>query len=59
MRYSFIFAICANAVFETLRNLYGCGSYTGVKPEFRSDPLLAVLLVLSLVLVYTAYPHWE
>lgn len=59
MRFSFIFAVFTTATFETLRNLYGCGSYPGVKPEARSDPLLLVLLLLSLVLVYNAYPGWE
>lgn len=59
MRSSFIFGTCAIATFETLRNLYGIGNYPGVRQEFRGDPLLLVLLVLSLILVYTAYPNWE
>lgn len=59
MKTSFIFGTCTIAAFETLRNLYGCGHYEGVRQEFRGDPILLVLLILSLILVYLSYPNWE
>ena len=59
MRASFVFATCTIAVFETLRNLNGYAHYAGSRIEPRTDPLLLILLVFSLVIVFLSYPNWD
>lgn len=59
MRQSFVFATCTIATIETLRSLNGYANHPGNRLEPRSEPLLLVLIVLTLVLVFFAYPNWE
>lgn len=59
MRVGFVFAACAIATIEALRNLNTYAHYPGNHVESRSDPLITALIVFTLSLVYFAYPNWE